>query len=443
MPGANLSYTAGWNVVPAVEAGPDQSVTLAEATDSTPDGVSFSAWTGDATSGLDSRYTYTAAQGFGNSSVISSVTVNGVDLSNNYDTSGSGWSVTESVTANSYSGGNLTGESKNLAIDRIYFSAPITVTFTGLTVGRRYQATFFSVGLSDNWANWTFDIAGGDSLVVNQNEYKTNNGIKISCDYTATGTTQEITITPDGRTFTIHALVNRNKKTIQATASLDGTVNDVDGNINGDSPTITWSTFSGPGAVEFADPTAADTTATFATEGSYVLRLTADDGYTSVSDEVTITVSLSSPPSATYTAWASETFTNPFNDTGLSSDPDGDGRNNLWEFAFGTDPTSSQLGSLAADGSAHGAPIPVTDDGGATFDFLFVRRDDHGTSGSLSYTVQFSSDLETYYDSGDTPSFVADSSADADYEVVKLPFPATLPNGQKATFARVMVVESP
>ena len=60
--------------------------------------------------------------------------------------------------------------------------------------------------------------------------------------------------------------------------------------------TDVWSKVSGPGTVAFADASAASTTATFSAVGSYVLRLTGDDGALTVSDEVTVTVSDPAPP---------------------------------------------------------------------------------------------------------------------------------------------------
>ena len=42
--------------------------------------------------------------------------------------------------------------------------------------------------------------------------------------------------------------------------------------------TTAWSLVSGPGTVTFADPNAVDTTASFSGTGTYVLRLTANDG---------------------------------------------------------------------------------------------------------------------------------------------------------------------
>jgi hypothetical protein len=74
-----------------------------------------------------------------------------------------------------------------------------------------------------------------------------------------------------------------------ATASLDGTVTD-DGLPNPPGVTSTWSKFSGPGTVTFGDPGSVDTTASFSAPGIYVLRLTANDGALSTSDDVTITV---------------------------------------------------------------------------------------------------------------------------------------------------------
>jgi hypothetical protein len=78
--------------------------------------------------------------------------------------------------------------------------------------------------------------------------------------------------------------------TMPSSAALDGTVTD-DG--QPDPPgavTTTWSGVSGPGTVTFGNASAVDTTATFSQSGSYVLRLTADDGDASAFDEMTVSV---------------------------------------------------------------------------------------------------------------------------------------------------------
>ncbi|MGZ8432110.1 MAG: PKD domain-containing protein, partial [Candidatus Deferrimicrobiaceae bacterium] len=77
--------------------------------------------------------------------------------------------------------------------------------------------------------------------------------------------------------------------TLPAAASLDGTVTD-DGLPTG-AVTTTWRQVSGPGTVTLADPNAVDTTASFSGAGTYVLRLTANDGGSAASDEATVTVS--------------------------------------------------------------------------------------------------------------------------------------------------------
>jgi len=75
---------------------------------------------------------------------------------------------------------------------------------------------------------------------------------------------------------------------LPAGATLDGTVTD-DGLPSGSLTTL-WTAPSGPGTVVFGDATAVDTTAAFSAPGTYVLRLSADDGALSTFDELTVTV---------------------------------------------------------------------------------------------------------------------------------------------------------
>ena len=82
--------------------------------------------------------------------------------------------------------------------------------------------------------------------------------------------------------------------TLPAGVSLDGTITD-DGLPASGSLTSTWTRTSGPGTVTFANPTATDTTATFSAAGTYVLRLTANDGALTAQDEVTVTVNPATP----------------------------------------------------------------------------------------------------------------------------------------------------
>ncbi|MCP4043052.1 MAG: hypothetical protein GY731_14040, partial [Gammaproteobacteria bacterium] len=85
--------------------------------------------------------------------------------------------------------------------------------------------------------------------------------------------------------------------TLPDSVSLDGTVTD-DGLPNPPgNVTTTWSTVSGQGTVTFGNPGAIDTTAFFSTAGNYVLRLTADDGTLSASNDVFVTVNPETPQS--------------------------------------------------------------------------------------------------------------------------------------------------
>lgn len=78
--------------------------------------------------------------------------------------------------------------------------------------------------------------------------------------------------------------------TLPASAALNASVSD-DGLPNPPAAlTTNWTAVSGPGTVSFADAGAVDTTASFSAAGTYLLRITADDGSQSVSDDVQVTV---------------------------------------------------------------------------------------------------------------------------------------------------------
>ena len=62
--------------------------------------------------------------------------------------------------------------------------------------------------------------------------------------------------------------------------------------------TVAWSQVSGPGTVTFGDAGSLTSTAAFSAAGSYTLRLTANDGALSGTDEVVVTVSAANIPVA-------------------------------------------------------------------------------------------------------------------------------------------------
>jgi hypothetical protein len=78
--------------------------------------------------------------------------------------------------------------------------------------------------------------------------------------------------------------------TLPGVANLSGVVGD-DGLPNPPGAvSTTWTKVSGPGTVTFANAASISTTASFSKAGSYVLRLTANDGALQSSDDVTVTV---------------------------------------------------------------------------------------------------------------------------------------------------------
>src|SRR5207247_3249873 len=78
--------------------------------------------------------------------------------------------------------------------------------------------------------------------------------------------------------------------TLPASATLNGTVSDDGLPIPPGLLTFDWTNFDGPGTVTFAHANALQTTASFSTAGTYALRLTARDGASAVSDDLTVTV---------------------------------------------------------------------------------------------------------------------------------------------------------
>lgn len=67
--------------------------------------------------------------------------------------------------------------------------------------------------------------------------------------------------------------------------NLAGTVTDDTG-----TPTVSWSKVSGPGTVSFSNGSSVNTTATFSSAGSYILRLSANDGQYTSTDDVVVAV---------------------------------------------------------------------------------------------------------------------------------------------------------
>jgi RHS repeat-associated protein len=139
---------------------------------------------------------------------------------------------------------------------------------------------------------------------------------------------------------------------------LNGSASD-DGLPVGNTPTTTWTEFSGPGMVTFGNLHAPVTGAQFSAVGTYVLRLTVNDGQLAASDDVTIVVNNDVPgPAVQITAPADDaSVTEPTPVTGsvsggdwkleYSMDSTDDASTRVWTtFAGGSGMASGTLGTI-------------------------------------------------------------------------------------------------
>lgn len=164
-----------------------------------------------------------------------------------------------------------------------------------------------------------------------------------------------------------------------AVVHLNGGVSDPDSG----SLAITWSVFSGPASVAFDDASAEDTTATFSMAGTYVLELTASDGTSQASSQVTITVSAPQ----LFSSWISGF------DVGAQDGPgddfDGDRLSNAVENYFGTDPGTHSPGL---------ATLQVSIGASTTFDFSHPIS--ATPASDLTAHYRWSTDLVSFHNDG-------------------------------------------
>jgi len=234
-----------------------------------------------------------------------------------------------------------------------------------------------------------------------------------------------------------HPYKNTAPQSYVIASNLAGTATDADG----ETLTLAWSVLSGPaGGVTIASTASLTSAVTFATPGTYVLRLTANDGLGTTTSDVTFTVLTATP----FHFWGAS---NNITTADPNADSDGDGYNNLQEYAFGMNPASGG-GTLAyTPGGAvtsTGPPIALNAaPAGVDFRAVFARRKNHAAAG-LSYTVQFSADLTQWVNNDTTPTVLTgnDTANPSDVEVVSVPYPLFIPVSggyKKPVFYRVAV----
>lgn len=177
-----------------------------------PNPWSYTAWTGNATTGINSDAVYTHAYNLGSGSnpLINGVPFTGRPGGNpsaaNFSTNGFGGVFTGD--GNNVTGG---GASQLLATDFVYDGWPGRLTLAGLTPGTEYLLSLFSVGWDPPGVRRLIFNGPAGCLTVDQDNYDNNNGIRVDYRYTADATgSVTITTSPlQDATFHLYGFCNR------------------------------------------------------------------------------------------------------------------------------------------------------------------------------------------------------------------------------------------
>ncbi len=204
-------------------------------------------------------------------------------LVNHFDTAQFGVEDPEAVEFNSVSGTLF------ILSDRLNTTPPAPVIVETTTGGAHVRTIDASVSGAFKPAGLAYAPASDGTTV--KRFYIVDRGVDNNNDPNAVdGKLYELTTPPADPPGNVPPTVDAGTDqavTLPASASLDGTVSD-DGNPAPPSLTTTWTQVSGPSTVTFGNPNAVDTTASVTVAGVYVVRLTANDGQFSASDDVTL-----------------------------------------------------------------------------------------------------------------------------------------------------------
>ncbi|MEM9479607.1 MAG: LamG-like jellyroll fold domain-containing protein [Verrucomicrobiota bacterium] len=193
----------------------------------------------------------------------------------------------------------------------------------------------------------------------------------------------------------------------------------------------TWSVLNGPGSATFSAPDSngLETMATFTEEGTYVLRLAADDGTVTTYDDVSITVE----EPAGYDQWA-ETFpgfTGP--DADVTANADFGVLDNLEEYGLGGNPMT------VSDDASLLPTMNLVDDGGQDYlEMTFRRRLDAADRG-LTYKVEHCDDLAAGSWTDTDTLEMGTNPIDADFEFVTVRINLPMGPGNPRRFAHLVI----
>jgi hypothetical protein len=156
-----------------------------EAIASAPTQWTVSPWTDDETSGLSPNHFYTHAFSFG---AAGNFNVNGINFIGIAGTNPVGFDYSSSGLVSLYNNdvNAVTGFGSPLAKDFIYNGFPAVHNLTGLTPGKSYVFTIYSVGWNDGLREGVFSAPNGGALtVLNQDQFGDNQGLRFETQYVA------------------------------------------------------------------------------------------------------------------------------------------------------------------------------------------------------------------------------------------------------------------
>ncbi len=178
-----------------------------------------------------------------------------------------------------------------------------------------------------------------------------------------------------------------------------------------------WQSISGPAAVTFGNSASPATTAIFPTSGTYLLKLTATSPLGSVERTLAVTAALNP---AIFTDWQTLAWpgSSDLNVIGPNADPDGDGLNNLLEWALYLDPKKPDTFD------------PIFAKTGTTLEFTYTRRKDAAATFQLEWSDTL---LQDWSSSGISPETLMTENPNT--TTIKL----TLPAGDSNRFVRLRI----
>ncbi|MES2707530.1 MAG: CotH kinase family protein [Verrucomicrobiota bacterium] len=244
------------------------------------------------------------------------------------------------------------------------YSGDLANSSETITLTSSLNLPIASVTYSDKWAPTT--DGGGFSLVVfNLNPDDVNAGAAWKASAAANGS-------PGAWDAASLAFTAGPDVTSGGALTLSGTVL---GNLSAGAPVWAWSKTSGPGNVTFGTAGALATTATASQNGTYILRLSLTyNGVTSY-DELKAVISSTVETLDTWLAAHPGIGT-------AADDFEKDGRNNLEEFAFNTDPSVPNGGE---------PPVFTIEN-----DKMVVTYPRRKAGSGVAYSVEISNDLGTF-----------------------------------------------